>query len=522
MSHPPRTLRTLRWKLTLSAAATMSIALSVVTIVVVVQLSIADQRLARRADLGPPLHIEATSFALQLQPILTGPDAAVEAEQWLAARDRFCNLGMVTEVFTPRTGLRQVLVPLASVVLTDASGAVLAGLPTATFALGSPLADQVPPAAEPVVRAALTGGGGAPRTEATPARAADSVFATAAIVDNGELAGLVYLHVNTGPLSLANLGARVLQMLRETVVRAAPVVVIVALILGRLSTRGLIRRLERLSRASAAWAGGDFSTRVDDPSGDELGALAHSLDEMAAQLATLIDARNKLAAFEERNVLARELHDRVKQNVFSVSMLLASVETLLDADPARAKASLALAREAAQETGRELVALIDQVRPDAFQAIGLAAALRTYAESWSRSQGIRTDVSVAAGYRLTDPGAHSLFLVAREALANVARHSRADRVEVDLELEALAPACAEGSGRISVRLSVRDNGIGFDRDRVDGNTGFGLHSMASRVAALGGRLDVDSRRGSGTTIVAACVVPVDRRPSEASDSGRAA
>ncbi|MEM7353050.1 MAG: hypothetical protein AAF657_19805, partial [Acidobacteriota bacterium] len=155
MPDRPRTFRTLRCKLTLSATVTMIIALAAVTVAVVLQLSIADQRLIRRTDLSAALEIEATSFAMQLRTVLSGPENASEAERWLAARRRLCDLGMLTEVATPEGDWRQVLLPLTRLILTDATGRVLAGLPKVSIAPGQPLEEQVQPAARPVIRAAL-------------------------------------------------------------------------------------------------------------------------------------------------------------------------------------------------------------------------------------------------------------------------------------------------------------------------------------------------------------------------------
>ncbi|MEM7352606.1 MAG: ATP-binding protein, partial [Acidobacteriota bacterium] len=108
----------------------------------------------------------------------------------------------------------------------------------------------------------------------------------------------------------------------------------------------------------------------------------------------------------------------------------------------------------------------------------------------------------------------ALLLVAREALTNVARHSRADCVELRLELPTdRAAVDGEPVDDSQIRLTVRDDGVGFDPEQAGNGSGFGLHSMAERMAGLGGRLLVDSRPGRGTTVTATCRITAADRPS---------
>jgi two-component system, NarL family, sensor histidine kinase LiaS len=98
---------------------------------------------------------------------------------------------------------------------------------------------------------------------------------------------------------------------------------IVGTIFGFMTTRGFTGRFKRLSSVVDNWGQGIFSTFVKDSSGDEVGQLSRHLDEMAEQLQNLLQTRQKLAILEERNRLARDLHDSVKQQVFAVSMQVA-------------------------------------------------------------------------------------------------------------------------------------------------------------------------------------------------------
>ncbi|HCI80989.1 MAG TPA: hypothetical protein DHW02_15015, partial [Ktedonobacter sp.] len=111
---------------------------------------------------------------------------------------------------------------------------------------------------------------------------------------------------------------------------------VAGLIFGYITARSITRRLQRLSDASDKWSRGDFSAVAEDNSTDELGQTAQRLNRMAEQLRNLLQARQELATLEERNRLARDLHDSVKQQIFAVGMQLGATKVLLkrDADAA--------------------------------------------------------------------------------------------------------------------------------------------------------------------------------------------
>ena len=196
-----------------------------------------------------------------------------------------------------------------------------------------------------------------------------------------------------------------------------------------------------------------------------------------------------LAVAEERNRLARELHDSVKQQVFATIMQLGAARVLLERDPAAARVHLIEAEQLAQQSGAELSLLIHELRPVALGDKGLAAAIQAYAADWSRQSKIEADVHARGAGALGPAAEHALVRVTQEALANVARHSHASAVIVDLEL-------ASGAAT----LTIADNGRGFDLGAA--SHGVGLDSMRERLEALGGRLSVTSKPGAGTTIEA--------------------
>jgi len=95
-----------------------------------------------------------------------------------------------------------------------------------------------------------------------------------------------------------------------------------------MAARGLVNRLERLSNATLAWRGGELDVRVSDPSGDELGQLTGRLNHMAEELRALFEMRRDLAIVNERNRLARDLHDSVKQQAFAANAQLGAARAV--------------------------------------------------------------------------------------------------------------------------------------------------------------------------------------------------
>jgi signal transduction histidine kinase len=203
----------------------------------------------------------------------------------------------------------------------------------------------------------------------------------------------------------------------------------------------------------------------------------------------------ELAVVEERNRLARDLHDSVKQQVFAIGMQLGAARASLD-EQAEAFAHVVEAERLARQAGQELTTLIRQLRPAALERKTLAATLQQLAGEWSRQSNIPVQVRLEGAAALARPAEEALLRVAQEALANAARHSGATAVEISLVGEA---AAGDGPPARSASLTIADNGRGFDRSTVA--KGVGLDSMRERLEALGGRLTVESEPGKGTRVI---------------------
>jgi len=196
----------------------------------------------------------------------------------------------------------------------------------------------------------------------------------------------------------------------------------------------------------------------------------------------------ELAVVEERNRLARDLHDSVKQQVFAISMQLSAARTSLS-NKDKVYQSVAEAERLAQQVGAELTTLIRELRPPELEKKSLPDAIREHVEFWSRQNQIKAETNIDENIPVDLQAEQALFRVLQEALANVARHSQASKVKVTLK--------SEGA---QVTLVIEDNGIGFDSEKII--KGVGLDSMQERLAAMNGKLEVSGQEDKGTRVTA--------------------
>ncbi|HZK14532.1 MAG TPA: sensor histidine kinase [Desulfobaccales bacterium] len=196
-----------------------------------------------------------------------------------------------------------------------------------------------------------------------------------------------------------------------------------------------------------------------------------------------------------REHMARELHDQVCQSLTALGLTL----TLLQAQMPRKAAAKLLGRMAeavtlVEQIGETIRDVMAELRPPMIDDYGLLSSLHWYGAEFSDKTGIGVDVQgQEAVPRLTAPVELALFRIAQEAMANVAKHARASRLELTE---------AEDNGM--VRLVIADNGVGFDQERLgqpEGRHLWGLMTMSERAAAAGGRCRIESQPGQGTRVV---------------------
>jgi signal transduction histidine kinase len=211
---------------------------------------------------------------------------------------------------------------------------------------------------------------------------------------------------------------------------------------------------------------------------------------LAIEKTRLYERSRELSIIEERNRLARELHDSVTQKLFGVTLTAESASTVIERDPNEAKQQLERLQQLAREAMAELRSLIFELRPPEVESEGLATALRKHVDVLQRIHGDAVELTLDGDAAPSATGDAEVLRIAQEALQNALRHARAAHVDVRLQAH---------DGHL--RLAVTDDGIGFDpADPTLRSQHLGLTSMEERARALGGRLTIASQPGEGTTV----------------------
>jgi signal transduction histidine kinase len=211
---------------------------------------------------------------------------------------------------------------------------------------------------------------------------------------------------------------------------------------------------------------------------------------IAIENARLFEASRELSVAEERNRLARDLHDAMTQNLFSLTLTAETAAGLLRTDPERAEVELRRVQELAHETQAELRSLVFGLRPPELDRDGLVTTVGKQLDVLSRAHGLKAEVRSRGDAALETGTEREVYRIVQEALTNIVRHAAATAVTVDLDL---APD--------TLVVVVRDDGQGFDPDaRTIRSRRLGLTSMRERAHDLGGEVVVESAPGAGTTV----------------------
>lgn len=292
-----------------------------------------------------------------------------------------------------------------------------------------------------------------------------------------------------------------------------------------LGTRRLVQPVQRLTEAADRVAAGDLSVALETSDGGEIGQLAVALDRMRRQLldqieelagwnetlesrvAAQTDDLRRQQAFteqllerlinaqeEERQRVARELHDEIGQTLTAVELSLGHLENAVMPQNEVARRRLQQSRALTQQTVADLRLIITGLRPGTLDQLGLVPALDWMGDYTLRPEGVAVTIEAQnLGQRLPDDVETTLFRIAQEAMSNVARHSQATSLAIMLQRE-----------QDMVSMTLSDNGRGFlsDPARVGPleDEGMGVASMQERAMLLGGHLAIDSAPGQGTTV----------------------
>lgn len=332
--------------------------------------------------------------------------------------------------------------------------------------------------------------------------------------------GVLVLDLALGPIE-ANLQADFLQSL----IWSGAAIVVVGLIILVLLDRIVMTRLERFRRALSSYARGDFAARVPVAGNDEIGTLANTVNGMAegleekakleqenARLYTEMELRvaelshqvQHLAVLEERDRLAREMHDGFAQALALLHLKLG------------AATGAGLKNGGGDKALQEIREIVDQTFEDVRQAIGdlrtplptqanFVTSLADYVQTFALRYNLHAQVitePTALGARCTPDVEIQVMRIVQETMANVRKHASAQHVRVEF---------ARQNGTLQVRM--HDDGQGFDSAATARTTGhFGLTIMRERTASFGGALYINSAPGAGTTID--LCVPVTNNPEQ--------
>lgn len=298
----------------------------------------------------------------------------------------------------------------------------------------------------------------------------------------GVLAGLI-LDMVSEPLALTDIGIFVFSIPISSVLLllfAAPVAI---------ALHNVTRALTHLSENKSAKPIDPLPFNLLAPLIRVVNALISNQQEFQMARGRLYEQISEVAAQEERKRLARDLHDSIKQQVFSISISAAAAHAHLETNPTAARDALIDVKQSAQEAMVEMRALLQQLSPTPLEKSGLVEALREQCEALSYRTGAR--VQTHFGELPSDaqlpPGTQAvIFRIAQEALSNIARHARAQHVTLKLST----------TSEDQLVLQIEDDGQGFDVVTVD--SGMGLNNMQNRAESIHATFKLSSQRGKGT------------------------
>ena len=234
------------------------------------------------------------------------------------------------------------------------------------------------------------------------------------------------------------------------------------------------------------------SERVNAFDDTDLVVLQSLADQTAVAIenAQLYRQATQLAVVEERNRLARELHDSVTQALYGITLHAEAAFRQLGARKIPlATEQLEELRSTAQEALREMRLLIFELRPSVVEMQGLVPALRARLEAVEERAGMSVEINVDENLELSDQIQDGLYRIAQEALNNALKHAKANQIILNL------------TGTMSrVTLEIMDDGVGFKPDESIEGGGLGLDGIIERAELLNGELTLDSWPGRGTTI----------------------
>jgi NarL family two-component system sensor histidine kinase LiaS len=262
------------------------------------------------------------------------------------------------------------------------------------------------------------------------------------------------------------------------------------------------RKLELLRLTLLSWEKGSVARSMPSLGEDEVGRLGEqlgriskkwedqvtTLQRLSTHNAELAEQARVSAIVEERQRLARELHDAVSQQLFAISMTATAVGRTLDKDFEKAKRQVALIEEMAAVAQSEMRALLLHLRPVYLEGKPLEQGLIELVNEFKVKVPMEIIFEMDKGIDLMKGIENHLFRIIQEAMSNALRHSKANKMEIRIHLR-----------QDIVRLVIRDDGVGFELDDKK-QTSYGLSNMKERVTEFGGSIQFITALNKGTRI----------------------
>jgi signal transduction histidine kinase len=212
---------------------------------------------------------------------------------------------------------------------------------------------------------------------------------------------------------------------------------------------------------------------------------------IAIENARLFKIANQLTVIDERNRIARELHDSVAQALYGIALFAKASQRRINQDKDEILLSqLKTVQTTALDALREMRLLLFELRPSQVENEGLIPALLSRLEAVEERSGISVEFTLDGNPDLPDPVQDALYRISQEALNNILKHSQANHLAISLNF-------AKGF----IKFQIQDDGIGFSLDPQQKRKGLGLISMKERAEQIGGKININSTPGEGTTII---------------------
>lgn len=256
---------------------------------------------------------------------------------------------------------------------------------------------------------------------------------------------------------------------------------------GLIASRYVTKHLQKMNWVTESWRQGNFEPRIELPEDDVLIRHSRQLNDMAQDLEMYMNLKQNLAVHDERNRVARELHDTVKQKLFALGLQLATAKTkpaVMEAAQEHILEAEAITREAQHD----LMEIITQLRPSEANDVSLFDRISMTAGDFRRRFGVNIILNRFDSLQSGAQTEHHVLRIVHEALMNAVRHGQAEEIVIN----------GMTDGETSI-LTITDNGSGFDKNKR--SSGFGITSMQDRANYLHhGSFEIESSSNSGTRI----------------------